>query len=104
MARQRGNIGRKTEAIGVLAIAGGMVFATSNQQNYIAEDSVPAHANLEGSFSSPSGLGAELNKEKWHSDPFADEAAAVKAKAGLQACTTFFFIFKTKTTYFINLK
>ena len=70
-------------AVGVAAIAGAMIFATENQQNYVAPDAVAAPANLEGSFSSPSGLGAELNKEKWHADPFADEAAEVKAKLGL---------------------
>ena len=67
-------------AAGIIAIAGGMVFATANQENYVMPDATPAPANLEGSFSSPSGLGAELNKEKWHDDPFADEAAEVKAK------------------------
>ena len=67
-------------AIGVLAIAGGVVYATENQQNYLQPDAIPAPANLEGSFSTPSGLGPELNKERWHEDPFADEAAEVKAK------------------------
>ena len=66
-------------AIGVAAIAGGMVFATANQENYVLPDAEPAPANLQGSFSSESSFGVELNKEKWHSDPFADEAAEVKA-------------------------
>ena len=70
-------------AIGVAAIAGGIIFATENQQNYIPADAVPSQANLEGSFTSESGLGAQLNKERWHEDPFADEAAETKAKAGL---------------------
>ena len=69
-------------AIGVAAMAGAVVFATENQQSYIPPDAVASPANLEGSFSSPSGLGAELNKEKWHEDPFADEAAQVRAEAG----------------------
>jgi hypothetical protein len=67
-------------AIGVVALAGVVVFATQNQQNYIQADAVPSQANLQGSFSSPSGLGADLNKERWHEDPFADEAAKVKAQ------------------------
>ncbi len=67
-------------AIGVAAIAGAMVFATQSQLDRIPDSAVPSSANLEGSFSSPSGLGAELNKEKWHEDPFADIAAEVKAK------------------------
>ncbi len=65
--------------IGVLSIAGSVAFATQNQQNFILPDATPAPANIEGSFSSPSGLGAELNKEKWHEDPFADEAAKVRS-------------------------
>jgi hypothetical protein len=67
-------------AVGVLAMAGAIVFGTQNQQNYLQSDAIPAPANLEGSFASSSGLGAELNKEKWHDDPFADEAAEVMAK------------------------
>jgi hypothetical protein len=67
-------------AIGVLAMAGAIVYGTQNQQNYIPKDAIPA--TEQGAFSSPSGLGAQLNKEKWHADPFADEAAAVRAKAG----------------------
>jgi hypothetical protein len=70
-------------AVGVMALAGIMVYGTSNQQANIPESSVDAPATVEGSFSSPSGLGADLNKEQWHEDPFADEAAEVKAKLGL---------------------
>ena len=33
-------------------------------------------------IASPSGLGADLNKEQWHEDPFADIAQKVKDKAG----------------------
>src|SRR3972149_569102 len=66
-------------AVGVAALAGIMVFGTASQQDRIPDSAVPAPATLEGSFSSPSGLGAELNKEKWREDPFADEAAEVKS-------------------------
>ena len=68
--------------IGVAAMAGVIVYGTANQQNYIPDDAIPAPATEQGAFSSPSGLGAQLNKEQWHADPFADEAAKVKAKAG----------------------
>ncbi len=68
--------------IGVAAMAAAIIYGTANQQNYISEDAIPALATEQGSFASPSGLGAQLNKEKWHEDPFADEAAAVRAKAG----------------------
>lgn len=69
-------------AIGVAAMAGAIVYGTQNQQNYIPDDAIPAPATEQGAFSSPSGLGAQLNKEQWHADPFADEAAKVKANAG----------------------
>ena len=68
--------------IGVAAMAGAIVYGTYNQQNYIPDDAIPAPATEQGAFSSPSGLGAQLNKETWNTDPFADEAAKVKAKAG----------------------
>jgi len=67
---------------GVAAIAGVEVYGTINQQNNISDDLVLAPAAQEGSFASPSGWGAELNKEQWHEDPFADEAKAIREKAG----------------------
>ena len=69
-------------AIGVAAMAGAVVYGTTNQQNYVAEDAVLAPAAQQGSFSSASGLGADLNKEQWHEDPFGDLAAEVRANAG----------------------
>jgi len=69
-------------AIGVAAMAGAVVYGTQNQQNYIPEDAEFAPAAQQGTFSPDSGLGPTLNKEKWHADPFADEAAAVRANAG----------------------
>lgn len=66
-------------AIGVAAMAAVIIYATDNQQNYVPEDAVLAPAAKQGSFSSPSGFGADLNKEQWHEDPFADEAALVRA-------------------------
>lgn len=69
-------------AIGVAAMAGAIIYGTQNQQNYIPDDAIPAPATEQGAFTSPSGLGAQLNKEKWHLDPFADEAAKIREKAG----------------------
>ena len=71
-------------AVGVIVMGVAIAYATGAQQDRIPESAVSAPATIEGSFSSPSGLGAELNKEKWHADPFADEAAEVKAKLGLE--------------------
>jgi len=70
-------------AIGVVAMAGVMVFATTNQQNNISDNVVSAPAALEGSIPSETGLGPTLNKEKWHEDPFGDIAAKVRANAGV---------------------
>ena len=70
-------------AVGVFAMVGVMVYGTSNQLANIPDSAVDAPATEEGSFTSPSGLGADLNKEQWHADPFADEAAEVKANLGL---------------------
>ncbi|PIN97451.1 MAG: hypothetical protein COU45_02705 [Nitrosopumilus sp. CG10_big_fil_rev_8_21_14_0_10_33_7] len=69
-------------AIGVAAMAGAIVYGTQNQQNYIPDDAIPAPATEQGEFSSPSGLGAQLNKEKWHADPFGDIAKKVREQAG----------------------
>ena len=69
-------------AIGVAAMAGIMVYAHDNQQNYVPEDAVLAPAAEQGSFSSESGLGAELNKERWHEDPFGDLAQEIREKSG----------------------
>jgi len=69
-------------AIGVIAMAGAIVYGTQNQQNYIPKDAIPAPATEQGAFASPSGLGAQLNKEKWHVDPFGDIAKKVREQAG----------------------
>ncbi len=69
-------------AVGVLGMAGAIIYGTQNQQNYIPEDAIPAPATVQGSITSPSGLGPTINKEKWNEDPYADEAAAIRARAG----------------------
>ena len=68
-------------AIGVAAMAGIMVYAHDNQQNYLSEDAVLAPAAEQGSFTSELGM-VELNKEEWHEDPYADLAAKIKAQNG----------------------
>jgi len=68
-------------AIGVVALAAVVVYATNNQQNYISEDAVLAPAAEEGSFSSSTGM-VSLNKEKWHEDPFGDLAQKIREKNG----------------------
>ena len=68
-------------AIGVAAMAGIMVYAHDNQQNYLADDAVLAPAAQQGSFTSELGM-VELNKEEWHEDPYAEMAAKIRAEAG----------------------
>jgi hypothetical protein len=69
-------------AIGVAAIAGAVIYGTQNQLNNIPPDATPAQAAEQGSYSSPSGMGATINKEKWHEDPFGDLAKQVREQAG----------------------
>ena len=68
-------------AVGVLGMAGAIIYGTQNQQNYIPDDAIPAPATVQGSITSPSGLGPTINKEKWNEDPYADEAAVIRARA-----------------------
>lgn len=71
-------------AVGIAAVAGIFVFGTQNQQTIFPTDSPPQSATQEGKIiPSDSGLAPTINKEQWHEDPFADEAAEVKAKLGL---------------------
>lgn len=69
-------------AVGVAALAGIVAYGTENQKNYIPEDAVLSEAAIEGVLPKTGQLGADLNKEKWHEDPFGDLAAKVKAQNG----------------------
>lgn len=64
--------------VGIMIVMVGIVFGNAQQPKNV-EGLELAPAAKQGSISSPTGLGPELNKEKWHADPFADEAAAVRA-------------------------
>ncbi len=69
-------------AVGVMGMGAAIAYGTANQENYVPEGAELAPAADQGSFSSPSGLGADLNKEQWHEDPFGDIAQKVKDNAG----------------------
>ncbi|MFQ5440958.1 MAG: hypothetical protein ACE5DL_05790 [Nitrosopumilaceae archaeon] len=69
-------------AVGVIGMGAAIAYGTMNQQNYVQEDAVLAPAAQEGAFTSESGLGAQLNKEQWHEDPFGDIAQKVREEAG----------------------
>ncbi len=66
-------------AVGVIAMGGAIAYGTANQANYLPEDAVLSQVAEQGLLPKTGVLGADLNKEKWHEDPFADEAAAVRA-------------------------
>jgi hypothetical protein len=69
-------------AVGVLAMGGAIAYGTANQANYVSEDAVLSQAAEQGVLPKTSSLGADLNKEQWHEDPFGDLAAKVKAQNG----------------------
>ena len=67
-------------AVGVLAMAGAIAYGTANQLNYVQEDSVLAEAATQGILPKTGMIGADLNREQWHEDPFAEKAAEVRAQ------------------------
>ncbi len=69
-------------ALGVAGMGAAIAYGTVNQDNYLPDGAELAPAAEQGSFSSPSGLGADLNKEQWHEDPFGDIAQKVRDQAG----------------------
>jgi len=66
-------------AVGVIAMGGAIAYGTANQANYVPDDAVLQSQAGEGLLQKTGAFGADLNKEKWHEDPFGDEAAAVRA-------------------------
>ena len=69
-------------ALGVAGMGAAIAYGTVNQDNYLPDGAELAPAAEQGSFSSESGLGADLNKEQWHEDPFGDIAQKVRDQAG----------------------
>ena len=69
-------------AVGVLAMAGAIIYGTENQKNYVPEDAVLSQAAEQGLLPKTGVLGADLNKEKWHEDPFGDLAQKVREQNG----------------------
>ena len=65
-------------AVGVIGMGAAIAYGTANQENYVPDGAEFAPAADQGSITSDSGLGAELNKERWHEDPFGDIAQKVK--------------------------
>jgi len=69
-------------AVGVAAMAAAIAYGTENQKNYIPEDAVLSQAAEQGLLPKTGTLGADLNKEQWHEDPFGDIAQKVRDNAG----------------------
>jgi hypothetical protein len=69
-------------AVGVIAMGGAIAYGTANQANFVSEDAVLSQAAEQGLLQKTGALGADLNKEQWHEDPFGERAAQVRANAG----------------------
>ena len=65
-------------AVAVIAMGAAIAYGTLNQENYVSEGLVLAPAADQGSITSDTGLGSELNRERWHEDPFGDIAQKVR--------------------------
>jgi plastocyanin len=68
-------------AVAVIAMGAAIAYGTLNQENYVSEGLVLAPAADQGSITSDTGLGSELNRERWHEDPFGDIAQKVRDQA-----------------------
>lgn len=69
-------------AVAVVAMGAVIAYGTENQKNYIQEDAVLSQAAEQGLLPKTGVLGADLNKEQWHEDPFGDIAQKVREQAG----------------------
>ncbi len=69
-------------AVAVVVMAGAIAYGTENQKNYIPEDAVLSQAAEQGLLPKTGALGADLNKEQWHEDPFGDIAQKVREQNG----------------------
>jgi len=69
-------------AVGVAAMGAAIVYGTVNQQNYIPDDAVLQSQASEGIMPKTGAFGGDLNREKWHEDPFGDIAQKVREDNG----------------------
>jgi hypothetical protein len=66
-------------AVGVAAMAGAIAYGTEIQKANMSDDLVLEPAAEQGLLPKTGALGADLNKEQWHEDPYAEKAAKVRA-------------------------
>jgi len=69
-------------AVGVAAMGAAIVYGTVNQQNYLPDDAVLQSQASEGIMPKSGLFGGDLNREKWHEDPFGDIAQKVREDNG----------------------
>jgi len=69
-------------AVGVAAMAGAIIYGTENQKNYLPEDAVLQSQAEEGLLPKTGPLSGDLNREKWHEDPFGDLAKKIREENG----------------------
>ncbi len=67
-------------AVGVAIMAGAIAYGTENQKNYVSDDAILASAAEQGLLPKTGVFSADLNKEQWHEDPFAERAAEIREK------------------------
>ena len=65
--------------VGVVAMGAAIAYGTANQQNNMSDDLILTDAAKEGLLEKTGSMGADLNKEQWHEDPYAEKAAQVRA-------------------------
>ena len=69
-------------AVGVIAMGGAIAYGIANQQANMSDDLVLSQAVQQGILQKTGMLGADLNKEQWHEDPFGEIAQKVREQNG----------------------
>ncbi len=65
--------------VGVVAMGAAIAYGTANQANNMSDGLVLTDAAKEGLLAKTGSMGADLNKDQWHEDPYAEKAAQVRA-------------------------
>ena len=68
--------------VAVASMAGVIAYGTANQQANMSDGLVLSQAAEQGLLPKTGILGADLNKEQWHEDPFGDIAQKVREQNG----------------------
>ena len=68
--------------VAVGAMASVITYGTANQQANMSDELVLSQAAEQGLLPKTGILGADLNKEQWHEDPFGDIAQKVREQNG----------------------